>query len=132
MTDHSERRRYPRIDLSLPIMYKVVGSHYSQLPANVQPYLMADSKNVSPIGVCLDLAEHLPSGAILTLSIHPPDSKESFSAMARVVWSQASETPGHYSTGLQFVVVEGDHVKAEGHTKIESLIRELETEEKKS
>ncbi len=119
----AEQRRYPRLDVRLPILYKVIGDSPSLLPSQVRPYLLARSANLSPIGLCLDLEEELPPGAVVALTIHVPDKRERFSAVGRVVWTRPSAEPGRHLTGLQFVVVEGDGVKRESHSRVESLIR---------
>jgi len=125
----SEMRSYPRLDLKLPILYKVIGKDDSKLPSQVRPYLMAQSTNISPLGLCLNLPEHLEPGSILALSIHVVDQREKFNAVGRVLWTQVSPMPDHFLTGLQFVVVEDDVVKKEPHRRMADLIRRLEAQE---
>jgi hypothetical protein len=122
----AEKRRYPRLDLKLPILYRVLGAGASKIPSTVRPYLLARTTNVSPLGLCLNLSEQLSVGTVLALSIHVLDNRERFSAVGQVLWTQSSDMPGHWLTGVQFVVVEGDTVKKEHQTRMESLMLHLD------
>lgn len=123
-----EHRRYPRLDLKLPILYKVLGKNSSRIPSNVRPFLLTETTNVSTLGLCLNLEEQFPQGTVLALSIHVLDKREKFSAVGRVMWSQAAGLPGHFLTGVQFVIVEGDNVRKESQTRMQDLIHRLEKE----
>lgn len=123
----SSKRQYPRLDMKLPILYRVLGQA-SRIPTDVRPYLMAESKNISPIGLCLNLEEPLEPGTVLALTFHVLERREKFSAVGRVVWTEPAVPAGHHLTGLQFVVVEGDSVRREEHNRMESFIEELSTE----
>ncbi|HRY30101.1 MAG TPA: PilZ domain-containing protein, partial [Elusimicrobiota bacterium] len=120
----ADPRRYPRLDLKLPILYRVLSGGVSRLPPEIQPCLLAQSTNVSPIGLCLDLAEEMAPETVLALTIHVVDRREKFSAVGRVVWSKPSPQPGHFLTGLEFVVVKGENVKKEDHVRMEALTEE--------
>lgn len=100
-----EHRLYPRIDLKLPILYKILTEEPVVASTALHPYLPSRSDNISVKGVGLVLAERLSKGTILALSIHLAENKQKISAIARVVWSQPTETPHHFLTGLEFIVV---------------------------
>jgi c-di-GMP-binding flagellar brake protein YcgR len=100
-----EQRLYPRIDLELPILYKVMGEEPSVLSAGLHPDLPATSGNISVKGVCMVLAERIAKGTVLGLSIHVAGERQKISALARVVWSRPTETPHHFLTGLSFISV---------------------------
>jgi hypothetical protein len=117
-----DKRRYHRLDLRLPILYKVMGDDASQIPLDVQPFLLAESANISPMGLCLELSEKLPRGATLSIRIHM-DKGESFTAVGCVAWTRPSDVHGHFLTGLKFVVVEDDRVQAENHRRLQSHLR---------
>lgn len=121
-----DARRYPRLDLKLPILYRVVGEDASRVPAAVRPALLCQTRNISPIGLCLSLEEILPSGAILSLTVHLVEQREKFEAMARVVWSRPAGDSVHTLTGLQFVVVDGKRLKEALHARVEALVRLME------
>jgi hypothetical protein len=124
----SESRRYPRLDLEFPILYKVLGETNQRIPSEVRPYLLARSTNVSPLGLCMSLGEKLPNGTVLALTLHVVDRREKFHAIGRVTWTRpAAELPGRFLTGIQFVVVEGETVKREEHTRMSDVIGEKET-----
>jgi hypothetical protein len=118
-----DSRRYPRLDLKIPILYRVLGEDVSQVPANVRPALTARSRDVSPIGMCLSLEESLRPGTVLSLTFHLVEERERFEALARVVWSRPAGDSVHTLTGLQFVVVDGRKVKESMHSRMEELIR---------
>ena len=121
-----DSRRYPRLDLKLPILYRLVGDDISEAPIAVRPFLLAKSQDVSPIGLCMSLEEAFPIGSLLALTIHLVEPKEKFEALARVVWSRPSGDSIHNLIGLQFVVVDGAHVKEDRHARMEEILRKLE------
>ena len=100
----ADHRRYPRIDLKLPILYKILNEEPTVASTAVRPFVQTESDNISPSGACLMLAETLPRGTVLALSIHLED-RQKVSAVGKVVWSQPTDTPHHFLTGLEFVVV---------------------------
>ncbi len=100
----SENRRYPRIDLTLPILYKILPEEPLVASQATLPDLPTKVDNISPTGAGLVLAEKLPRGTNLALSLHVA-GKGTISAVGRVVWSKPTETAHHYLTGLEFVVV---------------------------
>lgn len=100
----AENRRYPRIDLTLPILYKILPEEPLVASRATVPDLPTKMDNISPTGAGLVLAEKLPRGTILALSLHVA-GKGPISAVGRVVWSKPTETAHHYLTGLEFVVV---------------------------
>lgn len=104
MPSGSENRRYPRIDLTLPILYKILPEEPLVSSQATLPDLPTKVDNISPTGACLVLAEKLPRGTNLALSLHVA-GKGAISAVGRVVWSKPTETAHHYLTGLEFVVV---------------------------
>lgn len=128
----AEQRRYPRLDLKLPILYRVMGRDASRIPSKVRPFLMAESTNISPLGLCLNLSEEFTPGTVLALSIHVVDRREKFNAVGRVQWTQPSDISDHYLTGVAFVVVEGENVGQENHQQLQELIRQLESESPKA
>jgi hypothetical protein len=109
----ADHRRYPRIDLKLPILYRILAEEPTVASTAVQPFVSSESDNISPSGACLMLAECLPKGAVLALSIHLEDRKK-ISAVGRVVWSQPTDVPHHFLTGLEFIVV---YKKVHAHTE---------------
>jgi hypothetical protein len=100
----SDNRRYPRIDLTLPILYKILSDEPMVASHTTVPEKSTKVDNISPTGACLVLAEKLAKGTHLALSLHVAQ-KGAISAVGRVVWSKPTETAHHYLTGLEFVVV---------------------------
>jgi hypothetical protein len=120
-----DQRRYARLDLRLPILYKVLGINSSRIPVQVRPYLLAQSTNISPIGLCFTLAEQFETGTVLALTIHMVEKREKYTAVGRVVWARPAEIPGHFLTGVEFVVVEEGNLKEDDHSRMEAFMREL-------
>ncbi len=100
----SENRRFPRIDLKLPILYKILAEEPTVASVAAPPHLPTKTDNISPSGACLVLAERLDRGTVLALSIHLTD-RGTISAVGRVVWSPPTETAHHFLIGLEFIVV---------------------------
>jgi hypothetical protein len=109
----AESRRYPRIDLKVPILYRILTEEPNLASAGLHPDLPTRTDNISVTGAGLLLAENIAPGTLLALSIHL-ENKKKISAVAKVVWSQPTETPHHHLTGLEFVVV---YRKASAHTE---------------
>lgn len=121
-----DSRRYPRLDLRLPIQYRVLGESRSHVPEPVRPFLLAQSRDVSPLGLCLALDEPLASGSILALNVHLVEERERFEAVARVVWCRPAQGEARHLVGLQFVVVVGDKVVEDRHARMDAFLRTLE------
>jgi hypothetical protein len=121
-----DTRRYPRLDLKLPILYRVVGEDVSDAPAAVRPFLLAKSRDVSPIGLCLSLEAPIALGTVLALTIYASDPHDKFDALARVVWVRPAEDGVRSLIGLQFVVVEGAQVREGRHAVVASMVRRLD------
>lgn len=121
-----DTRRYPRLDLKLPIQYRILGDSRAHVPGPVRPFLLAQSRDASPLGLCLALEEELPSGCVLALNVHLVEEREKFEALARVVWCRPAETPSLHLVGLQFVVVTGERFIEERHARMEAFLRKME------
>jgi hypothetical protein len=125
-TSSVDSRRFPRLDLKLPILYRILQGDAGHLPAAVRAPLLAQSKDISPIGLCLSLEEQLSSGSLLELTLHMVERREKFEALARVVWSRPVGDSVHFLTGLQFVVVQDGRLREERHAQMEALVRLLD------
>jgi hypothetical protein len=121
-------RRYPRLDLKLPILYRVVGDDIIDAPPSLRPFLLAKSQDVSPIGLCLSLEEPLAVGTLMSLTIYASDPQDKFEALARVVWVRPADDGVRSLIGLQFVVLDGAEVREERHALVESMVRRLSRE----
>ena len=88
--------------------------------------LTGQTRDISPIGICLELDKRLRKGTVMALSIHRMDRREKFSAVGRVVWTKRAEMKGHYLTGLRFTVVNEEGVVVEDQAAVQTFIREME------
>ncbi|MBN1596506.1 PilZ domain-containing protein [candidate division FCPU426 bacterium] len=77
-----DRRRYPRLNFSLPLAFQVSGDH-PHIPKGV-------SANVSLGGLMAYLPQNVTPGEILEVTMLLPlgDEKKTCRAQAEVVWSQ--------------------------------------------
>jgi|GEM_PF-1566479 len=117
-----EARRFPRLDLKFPVLYKVLPE--TSTPGTSPPIEFSPTQggNISGTGAGLVLAEHLPRGTLVELSIHL-EPRRIFGALGRVVWSRSLEAPHHHLTGFDFMMVyRKDHGRTEFLTP-----KELET-----
>jgi hypothetical protein len=107
--DPGDQRHFPRLDLKLPVLYRVVDGRSvgaAPSPAPGAPSSRSGhSDNISPTGACLLLAESLPQGTQVALTIHLEVTGEKISALGRVVWVKTTDNPAHFLTGLRFISV---------------------------
>ncbi len=101
-----DKRRYPRLDLKFPILYKIIGNESSNIPSNVQSFLKAENTNISTNGICLSLGEEVGIGTIMALSLHFVEKRERLDALGRVVWCKPSHQSGCFLVGLEFAFVD--------------------------
>lgn len=87
-----ERRRFPRVPISLEI-----GAKYSG-----RPLIKARSFDISGGGIRLFLPERLPRGEVMELEIKFPS--QTAVTHGKVVWTQDVERMGNkfFQTGIQF------------------------------
>lgn len=103
---HDEQRNYPRIDLRVPIVYRILdGEPMLASTAVAGTDKSGHSDNISAKGACLMLAEKLAKGTVLALTIHLPEPRQKISAVARVVWSTNTDVAHHHLIGLEFITL---------------------------
>ena len=104
----SDRRGAPRYRLDWPVRYQRTG---------VPPPVVAETRDVSPIGACLVLRERFERGAVLSLDFTVPARSTPLAVTGRIVWTreipprQGSQRLDRlFLTGFQFYDV--DHETA--------------------
>lgn len=96
--DTFQRRRYPRVNITLPVEYKSEGKTKRVL-----------AKTVGEGGLMLSLAEHLPLEARLNLNLFLPNMSESSTALynlkakGKVVWTQDERE--EFYCGISFIEI---------------------------
>ncbi len=74
-----QRRRYPRIDITLPVEYRLI-THKEKPPKSVV------AMNISAGGLLLILSEHLPAASCLEMTLHIGD--KSINTVVQVAWTE--------------------------------------------
>jgi c-di-GMP-binding flagellar brake protein YcgR len=92
---HFHRRRYPRIDLNLPVEYTMT--------IDVAPSLSTRSGTIGGGGLMLYLPMTVAIGTMMRLKIHLPD-QATISCTARVVWLEllTGLEKNDFKTGVEF------------------------------
>ncbi|MGO8989773.1 MAG: PilZ domain-containing protein [bacterium] len=103
----SEKRRYPRFDVDLPIKYS--RAHLS--------FKFARAVNASEGGLLLHLPEELGVGQqlLLTLFFPPCPDLNAIEAMVQVVWMDVQlrkDWAWDYQTGVRFINISPENVTA--------------------
>jgi c-di-GMP-binding flagellar brake protein YcgR len=101
----SEKRRYPRFDVDLPIKYSRANLFFKY----------ARAVNASEGGLLLHLPEELEIGQQLTLKLFFPSSADSniIEMIAQVVWMDVrlrKDWAWDYQTGVRFVNISPEDV----------------------
>jgi hypothetical protein len=100
------KRRVSRLDISVSVQYKVLSDGLGQSLPEIRPYLESRSRNVSPLGACLNVRERMSPGTVLALSLEFMESRHKLSAVARVIWCRPSREGGRwFHAGLEFMVM---------------------------
>lgn len=113
----AERRRYPRIDLQLPLRYRVLTRLGDAPPASeVQPGAGATqqtTRNLGIGGLCIGADKPLPGGTILELELSLPSDGDEFLVrmVGRVAWCRpAAGGQSPHEVGVELVSVSEDHL----------------------
>ena len=121
---HPERRKFPRVPTSASLHY----SQASQPEWSSMEQQIAQTKNLSPMGLCFTAANPVSPGTILRLSLDLPEFSDELSGLGRVIWCHPeSDSPG-YQIGLEFIAVSSNRVSPALHKLAESLMAAYESE----
>jgi c-di-GMP-binding flagellar brake protein YcgR len=92
---HFKRRRYPRINLNLPVEYTMT--------IDVEPSLPTRSGAIGEGGLMTYLPMPVSTGTLMKLKIHLPDHV-TISCTARVVWTEllTGLEKNDFKTGVEF------------------------------
>ena len=95
-----ERRRYPRIPISLPVNYSVV--------SNSEVELQSDTEDISGGGMRLPVKEEFGIGALLKEKLELLRKQKDISLQARVVWITPvqNDRANPFRAGLEFINIE--------------------------
>jgi c-di-GMP-binding flagellar brake protein YcgR len=101
--DHlgEERRRYPRLELSLPVRYKNLRKS-GEVPAG------SLSRDISAGGVCFKSREFISLACRLVVEINLPSAEKPIKAISKVAWIRKIPTGDNYELGNQFLEITKD------------------------
>lgn len=114
---HFHRRKYPRVNVTLPIEYRVIGEPAlpkvpAAAPVRPGPRLRkTHAKTLGGGGLLLEASERLPVGTRLALTVYLPNVSSpgagiiEITCEVRVVWVDiVSElSPDEYQCGVEFL-----------------------------
>lgn len=112
MMDYSgaERRRWPRVNLNLPIRFREVGE-FSHSP------LDSETKDISEGGARFQTDKFLPKDSRLVISIDLTD-EPGVKATVKVVWSVRDPHTNMYEIGVEF-----DTIPSEAKVELSNMVR---------
>lgn len=91
-----ERRKYARLECSMPVQYKKVGD----LDSGISKALTRD---ISEGGVRLVVDEYIPTASKLTLIISFPFRDKKIKALGKIVWARRHSEMPIYDVGIEFI-----------------------------
>ncbi len=129
---HFHRRKYPRVNVTLPVEYRVVGEPAAPkvpaaAPARPGPRLRkTHAKTLGGGGLLVETSERLPVGTRLALTLYLPDVVAAGAGIVeipcevRVVWTDilSELAPDEYKCGVEFL-----EIAPENREKIHEFIR---------
>lgn len=99
MANHTgaERRRFPRLAVSLIVDYSV---------SKTASIARAQTRDISAGGICLVVYEDIKAGTVLELKIYLPDNASPIAAKGKVIWktefSFSSDSKSRFDMGIEF------------------------------
>jgi len=100
VTAHTERRRYPRMSLDLPLEYRVMNALYAHGGLVV---------NASEVGLLINSIKNIPIGTKLNIAVLFPKGFEltNFEVLAEIIWKDLhwEEHWEGYRYGLKFIKI---------------------------
>ena len=99
-----ERRRFPRLKVEVEVEVKILDDiGDSKTSAVNRQFEQRKTKDISPLGVCVETGRHIPHGTILELRFKFPG--QTSHGLGRVVWCRDLEGNGVFYAGVEFLAV---------------------------
>jgi len=100
LNDYTEKRRYPRLFMDLPLEYKVMDVPHAHGGLVV---------NLSEVGLLIQSIKDIPVGTNLNIAVLFPKGFElaNFEVLAEVIWKEThwKEDWEGYQYGLRFILI---------------------------
>jgi len=130
MDSNNERRKFPRLDICVKIMHKVLTDLELKKFSNFGHYVNeAKSNNISMEGISIHTEEELPRDSIIALEMIFPQESQSVRGLGRVIWSLPSSKASGYDAGVEFIAMSDKHVDSMANLVSEYLINKYKIEE---
>ena len=97
-TQAEEKRRFKRIDSSLPVQFKNL-----RKPAEIANGSL--TRNVSEGGVCFKSSKFISLACRLVLEINLPNTPKPIKAISKVAWIRKDPSGDQYELGNQFLEI---------------------------
>lgn len=91
-----EKRKYPRLDCSMPVQYRRVGVLDGESSG-------ALTKNVSTGGTCIVTEEFIPANSRVVMVLSVPFAAQRIKSLCKVVWTKRFATLSRYDIGIEFI-----------------------------
>lgn len=108
--DGIERRRWPRVQVELPIKYREIGV-FNHLPSD------SETRDISEGGIRFFSDKFLPKESKLVVSLNLQDIV-GVKATIKVVWTSRDARTNMYQVGAQF-----DNIPSEARVQIANLVK---------
>jgi hypothetical protein len=95
MTDFTEKRKFPRLDIRIPLQYREVrGDHIS---------MGTLTRNLSEGGFCFVIDRFLPLHSHLVIETILPGVEKPIKAVSKIAWIRKMPYGDEYEVGGQFL-----------------------------
>ena len=105
MIDLSEKRKFPRVDVRVPLQYK-------ELHGSAKSAKGSLTKNVSAGGVKLQTDKFISMACRLVVEMNIPTGSKPIKAISKVAWIKKLPFGDNYEVGNQFLDMTKDDKKA--------------------
>jgi len=98
-----EKRAYPRIEMRVPIKYRLIASlNDLDFDPVVEEIFERNTINMSAGGACIHTDEALEPDSILLIMFEVPGMRTPMKTVARVIWCREEGAAG-FHVGLQYI-----------------------------
>ncbi|MDD5438795.1 MAG: PilZ domain-containing protein [Candidatus Omnitrophica bacterium] len=98
-----EKRKFPRLDVKIPLRYK-------DFSGAAQPELESFSKNLSQGGISFNTHRFVPLSSHLVLDMNVPAFADPIRAITKITWIRKLAAANRYVVGGQFVEIKRNDV----------------------
>ena len=135
MESFKERRKYPRLDISVKIRHKILTDLELKMFPKFEHYVQeAQASNISVEGLCIKTEQELRTDMILGIEMFFPGATQIICGLGRVAWVAPSKTGSGFEAGIEFVAMKNKHVDEMANLVSEYLVEKykLKDEEAKN